>query len=360
MSRPGRLTVAYDVTPLATGTTGVARYVGRLDDALGALDPPVERHRFALGRAHHDLPAGTRRVTVPLRALHRWWSAVRWPPIERLVGPCDLVHATDLVPPPTARPLVLTVHDLDAVLHPDLHSARARRQQVAQLEAARRRADAVIADSEATAEVLRRQGVDAGKVTVVALGTTPLPAPDHRRVPDRPYLLFVGTVDARKGLDVLLAAFDAAALGDVDLLLAGPDQHGAGAIRARAAAAPGVTLLGRVTDAELAGLYDRALAVCLPSRAEGFGLTVLEAMAAGAPIVASDLPVLREVGGDDVVYVPTGDVDAWSTALTGIVGDGAHRARLAAAGPPRAATFTWQRTAERTAAVYESVLAGRS
>lgn len=335
----------------------MARYVTELDRALVAAD--TDLRRWAFGRGPHRAPAGTRRVRVPLRVLRRVWRVVPTPRVEHLVAGCDVVHATDLAPPPTRLPLVMTVHDLDALLRPDLHDRWAVGQQRAQLAAARTRAHAVIADSEATADALRAHGVDAARITVVRLGVTPLPDPDTSVVPaDTPYLLAVGSLDARKGLDCLVRAFASADLDGILLVIAGPEAHRAHEVTAAVSAAgvaDRVVLPGRVTDAQLAALYRHTLAYCLPSRAEGFGLPLLEAMNEGAAVLASDLPVLREIGGEAVRYLPVDDVDAWATGLHAVVSDDAARAELAAAGPGRAARFTWEATARETLAVYERV-----
>jgi glycosyltransferase involved in cell wall biosynthesis len=164
-------------------------------------------------------------------------------------------------------------------------------------------------------------------------------------------------VSTRKGLTTLIAAFAQTKLEeDVRLVLAGPDGWGADevttAIRDRGVG-DRVHRLGRVGDAQLAALYTGCLAVCVPSLAEGFGLTVLEGLAAGAPVVASDLPVLREVAGDAAVYATPGEPEAWTAALERLVGDGGLRRDLAARGAAAAAPFTWQRTAASTRGAYE-------
>jgi glycosyltransferase involved in cell wall biosynthesis len=336
------------------GATGVARYVTQLDGAL--VDAGVELHRYAFGRAPHSVPPGTRRLPVPLRLLRPLWRVVRLPRVEHLTGAVDVVLVTDLAPPPTRRPLVVTVHDLDAIDRPDLHDVRAQRLQHDQLDAARERADEVIAVSATTAAALAAHGVDAARISVVPHGATPLPPADRRLVPDGPYVLAVGTVDARKGLDVLIEGFARAHLDGAQLVIAGPDGHRADDARAAAAAhgiAERVTFPGRVGDAELAGLYEGALAYCLPSRAEGFGLPLLEAMGAGVAVVASDLPVVREVAGDVAVLVPVGDAAAWADALERLVADDAGRAARAAAGPGVAARYTWAAAAQATIAIYE-------
>jgi len=342
---------------VTAGATGVARYVTELDRALVAAG--IELRRFAVGRGPHAAPAGTRRLPVPMRVLHRTWRVLPIPRVEHIAGQADLVHVTDLVPPPTRLPLVITVHDLDALDRPDLHGRRARALQLAQLAAARERADAVIADSAATAGALRGHGVDADRIAVVRLGCTALPAPDPTAVPDGPYLLAVGTIDARKGIDTLVEAFGRADVDGVRLVIAGPEGYQAAQVDAavaEAGIADRVLLPGRVSDAALAGLYAGATAYCLPSRAEGFGLPVLEAMAAGSPVIASDLPVLREIAEGAAAFVPVDDVDAWVAAIEGVVGDDGARAAQAVIGRQRASEFTWTATAEATVAVYERLL----
>ena len=117
-----------------------------------------------------------------------------------------------------------------------------------------------------------------------------------------------------------------------------------------------VFTVGPVDDATLSGLYAAATALCFPSLAEGFGLPVLEAMAAGLPVVASDIEVVREVAGDAARLVPPGDVGAWRHALEDVATDPATLQRMAAAGRARAGRFSWDRTAELTVAAYRRVL----
>jgi glycosyltransferase involved in cell wall biosynthesis len=144
----------------------------------------------------------------------------------------------------------------------------------------------------------------------------------------------------------------------VRLVLVGPDGHESSVIRERIAALAidhRVELRGHVDDAELAALYAGATAFCFPSRAEGFGLPVLEAMAAGTPVLASDLPIIREIAGSAARLVPPDDVPAWAQAIASlVVVDEAHRA-LVAAGRARAATFRWEDTATATLEVYRRV-----
>jgi glycosyltransferase involved in cell wall biosynthesis len=363
------LRVAVDATPIATGRTGIARYVAQLCPALEQRG--VGLGRFVIGRTAFAVPAGVRRLAVPLRVVEPVWRTLRWPPAERLVGGADLVHTMSLFVPPTRRPLVATVYDLAGLDFPELHP----RRHVAQLRrqlASLARVDVVIAISQATADALARRGVDPARVVVAPLGTTPLtprepteldgsPAASLPRPPGT-YLLAVGETSARKGYVSLLRALARTGADGPALVIVGPPAADEERVRATVhelGLARRVDRLGPVDDATLGRLYAGALALCYPSVAEGFGLPVLEALSMGVPVVASDIPVLRELAAEAALYAAPGDDDGLAVALAAVAGDASRRARLIAAGRARAAAFTWDRTAELTVAAYHRALAMR-
>jgi glycosyltransferase involved in cell wall biosynthesis len=192
---------------------------------------------------------------------------------------------------------------------------------------------------------------------------TTLPEPDASLVPREPFLLAVGSITPRKGLDVLAAALAGATVPDrFQLVLAGPDgwrsEEVLASIRAHGVEHR-VVRTGWVTDAQLAGLYRACVAVCVPSVAEGFGLPVLEAASLGATVVASDIPVFREVGAGAVaVHCPPGDVAAWARAIERAVADDALRSAAAETGPAAARGHGWGQTAALTVGAYRRA-AGR-
>src|SRR5205823_6437535 len=191
--------------------------------------------------------------------------------------------------------------------------------------------------------VEERYGVPPGKVTVTPNGVDPSFTPGGA---GDGYLLFVGAIQRRKDP---LAALEAARAVGLPLVVAGPEKEPALAQQLRAG---GADLRGYVERDELAELYRGAAALVLPSRYEGFGLPVLEAMACGTPVVVSDDPGLREVAGDAAAYAAR-DGDFAGAVRRAL----AHREELSAAGLERVRLFSWRLTARRTVEVYRAVLA---
>lgn len=280
------------------------------------------------------------------------------PRAEHVTGKVDVVHSLDLIPPPTRAPLVVTVHDLVTAELPSFHLPRNRQIQQRQL-AALRRAASVIAVSQSTADALTARGVDRDRLYVARNGLSQLPPPTNPPIPPGRFVLVVGTLEPRKGHDVLLRALAKRPNDDFRVVFAGADGGRAAHIDELAAkldVAKRLILLGRVSDAILAGLYRDAASLCLPSLAEGFGLPVLEAMGSGLPVVASDLPAVREVTGGAALLVPPGDVDALAEAISRSITDEPLRKRLRQTGPPRASEFSWEKAAEATVNAYRAAL----
>jgi alpha-1,3-rhamnosyl/mannosyltransferase len=238
----------------------------------------------------------------------------------------------------------VTVHDLHFERDPGVMGPLDRLTFKTVVPRAVRRADHVIAVSERTKrDVVELYGIAPGKVTVTPHGVDPAFSPGDPE--GGGFVLFVGAIQARKDP---LAAADAAAAVGLPLVVVGPEKEPglANELRAR-----GADLRGWVDQQELARLYRGAAALVLPSRFEGFGVPVLEAMASGTPVVLSDDAALREVAGDAGVYADGGDLGA---ALRRVLGE---RARWSAAGLERAAAFSWEDSARRTAGVYRQVIA---
>lgn len=257
------------------------------------------------------------------------------------------------------RPSVVTVHDLTFALDSGryrgrLNAAHARRAT----RYSARRARRVLCGSRETARLLTgRLGIDPNRVTVTPYGVAEPFFREPECDPGRRgrFLLFVGVLEARKGLETLLAALRE--LGSrVELVLAGRPGWGTERVLTELRREPGVRLEESPSDERLAELYRQALVLVYPSRMEGFGLPVAEAMASGCPVVASDLDCIREFAGDVPVYAPSGDPGALAAALDSVLSDPSQRAARSRRGVQVASGLRWDEVGERTARAIEEAL----
>ena len=357
--------VVLDATPLLGARTGVGRYVENLVRELAALGTlEVVATAFTLrgaGALPAAVPAGVavRHRPAPARALQAAWDRLELPPVEWLAGRADVVHGTNFVLPPLRRAAgVLTIHDLSYLRYPETVAAASLRYRTL-VPRGLRRAAVVLTPSHAVAAEVRDTYGLGDRVTATPLGVDdgwftapPMTAAElaARGLPER-YLLFIGNVAPRKGLPTLLAALRELHDQDPDtppLVLAGPPGWGP-ALETTRLPAGAVVPAGYLETADLRRLVAGAALLAYPSVYEGFGLPPLEAFAAGVPVVASDLAVVREVTGDLATLVPVGDPAALAGALRATLAGPVDGAALRA----RARTFGWAATAAATARAYE-------
>ena len=343
---------------------GTGRYAGELAAAL-ALTVPPDSSLQPWSAWHGPNPpalsgaSALRQLPMASKVLSRMW--------ERGHGPAprdaDVVHATTLLVPPKRRAaLVVTIHDVVPWTHPQTLTPRGLRFHQRMGSRAALEADLIVTPTVAVASQIR--DILSPRVEVVAVHpgfssalSVPVDAGERRcrHVRADDYVLFVGTAEPRKGLDTLLNALAGPELKEEALVVVGPRGWG-GVDVAQDAGALGigdrVTVTGQVDDADLASLYAGASLVVMPSRAEGFGLPVLEAMALGVPVVTSDDPALREVGGGATQVFPIGDPQALSMAMARVLSDAGLRKQMIRAGRTRARDFDWLDSARTLWSLY--------
>jgi glycosyltransferase involved in cell wall biosynthesis len=250
---------------------------------------------------------------------------------------------------------VVTIHDLFFLRDPSIYTRWGVAFFRRFLAVARREASLILVPSDDTADDCMAAGIDADRIRRVPWGTSLETVPDEqveqarrRYGLGRPYVMWTGTIEPRKNLPNLLAAFDLLGDLDTDLVLVGPRgwKEDLGPLR------PNVHLVGFLPEAERDALYRGSIAFCLPSRWEGFGMPVLDAMAQGTPVVASAATATAEIVGGAGILVDPGEPTEIAAALRSIITDPSRRSDLAAAARTRAEEFPWSRCADLTVAAY--------
>lgn len=366
-----------DARALAGGR-GVTRYLRELLAALARVHPSDEWHLFAPGHGALALELApnvvVHRHVLPGRVLFGAAAVCGRPRMDRLLGVApDVVWAPTIAPLALSPgvPLVLTIQDLSFELRPGDFTAYERVwHRLARPRALARRAARVIVLAAPTrGQLVDRWGLDGSRIEVVAPGVsvrppagpgTPAPpaapAPPGTGTPaPGTYLLAVGALEPRKAPDLLVRAYAAArACGLTGGLVFAGEGRLAGSLHG-----DGVSLLGRVSDAQLDALYRGARALVIPSLLEGYGLPVREALARGTPAVLSDLPVFGPELDAAVLRVAPGDQAALAAALLRLEREDGLRARLASAAPGAVAGLSWDEAARRTRAVLAEAAEGR-
>jgi glycosyltransferase involved in cell wall biosynthesis len=386
--------IGIDYTSAAWQGAGIGRYSREL---VRAIVEQGAAHRYTLfyaaGGIDRDSPylaelrrltdayAHVRAVPIPFspRRLTQIWQRLRAPLfVELFTGPIDLLHAPDFVLPPTRARTLVTIHDLSFLVHPECAEPSMVRYLTDAVPRGLRRADAILADSEATRrDLVRLLSINPARIELVypAVGARFRPmAPEEVEpvrqrlaLPDH-FVLFVSTIEPRKNLVRLLEAIALllqiehpnlqSTICNLQLVIAGrrgwmyDDVFTA---IERLGLRDRVRLLDYVHDKDLPALYNLATAFAYPSIYEGFGIPPLEALACGTPTVVADNSSLPEVVADAAVLVSAEDVASIASGLARAVGDGALRSRLRAAGPERARQFTWEQAASRVLACYERI-----
>jgi glycosyltransferase involved in cell wall biosynthesis len=347
--------VAVDVSPLSHRRSGVGAYLlgmlrGLVDNGADvvAFAPVSVRVKREVEEALAGLDVELRLPVLPLA--HRWrtaWSRLGRPPAERWLGEFDVLHFSDwMYPPQRAGIRATTIYDLVPLRHPEWTHGRTVRMHAAKYRHAAEHAHAIVCISEYGArDVQELLGVEPERTSVVYPAPAAVFRADAERADlGRPYVLTVSTLEPRKNLGVLLAAgLDAVAVVGAQGWGEQPRLEHANVIR-----------LGYVDDDELARLYRGADVFAYPSRFEGFGIPILEAMASGVPVVASSHPSLDEAAGDAALRADPDRPEEWTAAV-----EEARRRRdeLVPLGLAHAARFTWSGAGGALLAAYADAAA---
>ncbi len=366
LSRPANVCL---VGLIAGGHSGVPRYAAKLAQALDRV--AEEEPRLSLSVLTNRAGAEAIQArSIDVRVVGGQHRAVNSGPGRLFLEhtslvrvKADLLHFFDVSGPILAprRRFVATAHDATLVHYGFgiLRTWYKRRLYPWAL----RRASAVVAVSQfAKDETVQYFGVDPAKIAVVhsgpGLGSAYPGSPTPERERTGPYLLYVGNLGTNKNLSFLVRSFHRAD-PRARLVLASPNRRGSAEVTAAISGGPAqdrIEIVEGVTDQELDRLYRSALALVLPSTYEGFGFTALEAMGRGCPVLASDIPALREVSGSGAMLLPVSDESAWAAAILRVVEDEELRSDLRKRGAAAVSRYSWERTARGVLDVFSTLL----
>jgi alpha-1,3-rhamnosyl/mannosyltransferase len=362
--------IGFDGRALASPAAGMRRYTRELFGALARFHPSLAIVAVGTPPTVH-VPGGIETI-APASSLptNLGWMFTGLPATVRRAK-VDAFHAPAYTTPFGVRPVVVTIHDVSYARHPEWYPYKRDPIRRSFYRHSAVTADRVITDSSfSKSEIVAAYGVRPESIDVVPLAAAasfvpgpPLPIPTG--CPAR-YILHVGDLHARRNLEMVARALQTVRTRnrqarDVALVAAGVDR-GAGEPLARLSASAGgdvplVWLAGAVDDPALLALYRSASMLVYPSRYEGFGLPLLEAMGCGVPVLAANASSIPEVAGDAAVLLEPDDENGWAEAIERMLEDGACAGAMRTAGLARASTYTWRRTADATAAVYRTLLA---
>lgn len=367
--------IGIDATALPSPLFGAGNYIAELIRALTHLDEtneylvftkPTHKSLFDSARAE-IIPA-----SLPSRIMRIGWEQTFLPLLVKRHR-IDLLHSPHYtIPLVKFCPTVVTFHDMIFFLHPEMHLYYKRLFFRSIIPLSARIADAIVAASENTrSDIIKLMGVSGQKVHTIPYGISPIfhPVTDPEELcrarakyelPEK-YFIYVGNFEPRKNIPGLIRAFARLRPKDINcwLVLAGTRGWQDSAIFSTLEElnlADRVLLPGFISQADLPAIYSSSIALVYPSRYEGFGLPVLEAMACGAPVITSNISSMPEIVGDAGILIDPTDEDELADAMHRVSSNNGLRAQLAGTGINRAKSFSWDRAARETLSVYSNIL----
>lgn len=368
--------IGLDGDTLGRKRTGDESYLVSLMRGFGKIN---DRHDFLVyvrdaEQAGRMFPELSRFRFRTVRPKSIWLRHPFGFPLALRSDPVDLLHTQYFLPPFCPCPTVLTVHDISFAVHPEFFTYRDRVLLDTLVAPALRSADRVITDVPFTKnEFIRIYSLDPERIEVIPLAADPryqcMDAHDCSRFVQEQhdlhedFILYVGTLQPRKNVETLVRAytlFRQRTNLPHKLVMVGKPKYRFGPVF-DAIEASGLTedilFTGFVPEESLPRYYNAAALFVFPSRYEGFGLPVLEAMACGTPVITTNVSSLPDVAGNAAILVDPDDVEGFAEAMAGVLGDEAKAEQMRTAGLARAAEFSWERTARETLDVYAKVLA---
>lgn len=373
--------IGLEITAAVQQGGGIGRYVREMLSALSDIDQSNQYRLFyaSKNKSSHatlDLPDNFRVRHLPVNDiwLARIWQRIRLPlPVELITGFLDIYHSPDFTLPPILSdiPTLLTVHDLSFLRDPESAAPGLRGYLEVAVKRSVQLATHVLADSQSTKnDLIELYATPEDKITVLYAGVSStfrritdldqlMKVRKRYRLGDQPFVLSVGTLQPRKNHATLIKAFELTLMdSDYNLVLAGGQgwsyEEVYDLVRSRGLQHR-VLFPGFVADEDLSALYSSADVMAFPSLYEGFGLPVLESMACGVPVLASNLSCLPEVAGDAALFVDPRDVEAMSAAMLKLVSNVDLRGTLRKKGFERVEQFSWQSSAANLLRVYRDL-----
>ena len=373
--------IGLEITAAVQQGGGIGRYVREMLSALSDIDQSNQYRLFyaSKNKSSHatlDLPDNFRVRHLPVNDiwLARIWQRIRLPlPVELITGFLDIYHSPDFTLPPTLSdiPTLLTVHDLSFLRDPESAAPGLRGYLEVAVKRSVQLATHVLADSQSTKnDLIELYTTPEDKITVLYAGVSSAFRPildssqlmkvrKRYNLGDQPFVLSVGTLQPRKNHATLIKAFELTLMdSDYNLVLAGGKgwsyEEVYDLVRSRGLQHR-VLFPGFVADEDLSALYSSADVMVFPSLYEGFGLPVLESMACGVPVLASNISCLPEVAGSAALFVDPRDVEAMSAAMLKLVSNMDLRENLRKKGFERVEQFSWQSSAANLLRVYRDL-----